>query len=213
MKSGQESTGHLRRFALRDVLLGVQIAICTLLVISSLVALRGMLGALDGPLGFKPQGAMLAETDLSHVEPGNDAALEKEKAMMEAVRILPGVTAVGMTNATPLGGGGSKGIPVYRQGTTEFTLDKSALETRLYDISPGYLDAAGTRLLGGRDVSWQDTAKTPAVAIVNQTFARTMWGETPATGQRFILCGQADGSGGRGGRRQVPRPGRNRRSR
>ena len=190
MKSGPESTAHLRRFALRDVLLGVQIAICTLLVIASLVAVRGMLGALDGPLGIKPQGAMLAETDLSHVEPGNDAALEKEKAMMEAAQSLPGVTAVGMTNATPLGGGGSKGIPVYWPGTTEFTLDKSVLETRLYDISPGYLDAAGTRLLGGRDVSWQDTAKTPAVAIVNQTFARTMWGETPATGQRFILSGK-----------------------
>ena len=88
---------HLRRFALRDVLLGVQIAICTLLVISSLVAVRGMLGALSGPLGFKPQGAMLAETDLSHVAPGNDAALGTEKTMMEAVRSLPGVTAVGMT--------------------------------------------------------------------------------------------------------------------
>ncbi len=190
MKNGPESAGHLRRFALRDVLLGVQIAICTLLVISSLVALRGMLGALDGPLGFRPQGAMLAETDLSHVEPANDGALEKEKAMMDAAQSLPGVTAVGMTNATPLGGGGSKGIPVYRRGTTEFTLDKAVLETRLYDISPGYLDAAGTRLLGGRDVSWQDTAKTPAVAIVNRTFARTIWGETPATGQRFILSGK-----------------------
>jgi predicted permease len=190
MKRGAESTAHLRRFALRDVLLGVQIAICTLLVVSSLVAVRGMLGALDGPLGIKPQGAMLAETDLGHVEPGNDVALEKEKAMMEAARSLPGVTTVGMTNATPLGGGGSKGIPVFWPGTTEFTLDKSVLETRLYDISPGYLDAAGTRLLGGRDVAWQDTAKTPAVAIVNQTFARTMWGVTPATGQRFILSGK-----------------------
>jgi predicted permease len=190
MKSGPESTAHLRRFALRDVWLGVQNPTPTLLVISSLVAVRGMLGALDGPLGIKPLGAMLAETDLGHVEPGNDAALEKEKAMMEAAQSLPGVTTVGMTNATPLGGGGSKGIPVYWPGTTEFTLDKSVLETRLYDISPGYLDAAGTRLLGGRDVSWQDTAKTPAVAIVNQTFARTMWGETPATGQRFILSGK-----------------------
>jgi predicted permease len=189
-KSGPVSTAHLRRFALRDVLLGVQIAICTLLVIASLVAVRGMLGALDGPLGIKPQGAILAETDLGHVEPGNDAALEKEKAMMEAARSLPGVTTVGMTNATPLGGGGSKGIPVYWPGTMEFTLDKSVLETRLYDVSPGYLNAAGTRLLGGRDVSWQDTAKTPAVAIVNQTFARTMWGEKPATGQRFILSGK-----------------------
>ncbi len=70
MKSGPVSTAHWRRFALRDVLLGVQIAICTLLVIASLVAVRGMLGALDGPLGFKPEGAMLAETDLSHVEAG-----------------------------------------------------------------------------------------------------------------------------------------------
>jgi hypothetical protein len=53
--------------------------------------------------------------------------------------------------------------------------------------------------VGGRDISWHDTAKTPYVAIVNQTFARKMWGETPwgetpwgktpAMGQRFILRG------------------------
>jgi predicted permease len=190
MKSGPVSTATLRRFALRDVLLGAQIAISTLMVIASLVAVRGMLGVMDGPLGFKPQGAMLAEADLGHVEAGNDAALEKEKAMMEATRSLPGVAAVGITNATPLGGGGSKGIPVYQPGTIEFTLDKSVLETRLYDISPGYLDAAGTRLLAGRDVSWTDTATTPSVAIVNAAFARTMWGQAPASGRRFILSGK-----------------------
>jgi hypothetical protein len=37
---------HLRRFALRDLLLGAQIAICTLLVTASLVAVRGMVRAL-----------------------------------------------------------------------------------------------------------------------------------------------------------------------
>ena len=41
--------------------------------------------------------------------------------------------------------------------------------------------------LTGRDVSWHDIKTTPYVAIVNQTFARKMWGETPAIGQRFIL--------------------------
>ena len=54
-------------------------------------------------------------------------------------------------------------------------------------MSPEYLEAAGTRLLEGRDVSWQDTTQTPPVAIVNETFARTMWGDSPAIGQRFIL--------------------------
>jgi hypothetical protein len=52
------------------------------------------------------------------------------------------------------------------------------------------LEAAGTRLLDGRDVSWHDTAKTPAVAIVNETFARKMWGLAPAIGQRFIVWGK-----------------------
>ena len=56
---------HLRRFALRDLLLGAQIAICTLLVAASLVAVRGMVRALHAPLGFQPQGAMLVDLDLS----------------------------------------------------------------------------------------------------------------------------------------------------
>jgi ABC-type lipoprotein release transport system permease subunit len=54
-------------------------------------------------------------------------------------------------------------------------------------MSPDYLRAAGTRLLAGRDVSWQDTAETPRVAIVNGTFARTMWGDSRAIGRHFIL--------------------------
>jgi hypothetical protein len=40
---------------------------------------------------------------------------------------------------------------------------------------------------GGRDFSWQDTTQTPYVAIVNETFARKMWGDTSVIGQRFIV--------------------------
>ena len=85
--------------------------------------------------------------------------------------------------------GGMHGVPIFRPGTTEFKLNNSVLAPYVFPMSPGYLEAAGTRLLSGRDVSWHDTAKTPYVAIVNQTFARQMWGETPAIGQRFILSG------------------------
>ena len=77
--------------------------------------------------------------------------------------------------------------PVYRPGTTELTPENQALATHVYPMSPEYLKAAGTRLLEGRDVSWQDTKETPPVAIVNETFARTMWGDAPAIGQRFVL--------------------------
>jgi len=53
-----------RRFTLRELLLGAQITLCTLLVTSSFVALRGMQRSLHAPLGFQPQGVLLAETDL-----------------------------------------------------------------------------------------------------------------------------------------------------
>ena len=122
---------------------------------------------------------------------GQDAEvqLEKQKAMIEAARSIGGVTAAGAVRNTPMGGG-RRAIPVYRPGTTELTPDNVVLTTRAYPMSPGYLKAAGTRLLRGRDVSWQDTTKTPAVAIVNETFARKMWGETPAIGKLFFLSGR-----------------------
>ncbi len=189
MKSGPMDSIHLRRFALRDLLLGAQIAICTLLVTASLVAVRGLVGALHAPLGFQPQGAMLADVDLSQVGQAGDAALEKKKALIEAARSIPGVTAVGTVSRTPMTGG-MHGIPIFRPGTTEFKLNNAVLAPYVFTMSPGYLDAAGIRLLRGRDVGWQDTTKTPYVAIVNETFGQKMWGQAPAIGQRFILWGK-----------------------
>jgi ABC-type antimicrobial peptide transport system permease subunit len=54
-----------------------------------------------------------------------------------------------------------------------------------YEVSPGYLTASGTPLLAGRDVSFTDTAKTPAVAIVNQEFARRLVHSEHAVGRYF----------------------------
>jgi predicted permease len=189
MKGGTAEPRPLQPFATRDLLLGAQIALCMLLVTASLVAVRGMVRMLHAPLGFQPRGVMLAEMDLSLVEPGGAEPLERKKAMIEAVRNIPGVTAVGMVNRVPFTGG-LRGVPVFQPGTTELTLDNSVLAPYVFAISPGYLEAAGTRLRSGRDVSWRDTAQTPHVAIVNEAFARKMWGDRPAIGERFILRGR-----------------------
>jgi predicted permease len=184
MKSGPVDSTPLRRLALRDVLLGAQIVICTLLVTASLVAVRGMVRMQHIPVGFQSQGAMLAEMDLSKVQGG--VPLEKKKAMIDALRSIPGVTAAVTVSKVPFTGG-LRGIPVFPPGTKEFTLNNSVLAPYWFAISPGYLEAAGTRLLRGRDISWSDTTDTPYVAIVNATFAQKMWGDTPAIGQRFII--------------------------
>ena len=140
------------------------------------------------PLGFRPQGAMLVDMDVDQVGQASETAAEKRKAIMDAMRSIPGVMAVGAVSHMPMTGG-MRGVPIFAPGTTEFTLNNSVLAPYVFGMSPGYLEAAGTRLLDGRDVAWQDTLATPYVAVVNQTFARKLWGKTPALGQHFILRG------------------------
>src|SRR5438067_7818573 len=114
MKSGPVDSMPLRRFALRDLLLGVQIAICMLLVTASLVAVRGMVRMLHAPLGFQPQGAMLADMDLYLVQGGMPP--EKKKAMIEAVRNIPGVVTAGMISRVPFTCG-LRRVPGSQPGT------------------------------------------------------------------------------------------------
>jgi len=186
MKSGGGAAIVLRRFTLRDLLLGIQITLCTLLVTASLVALRGMQRSLHARLGFHPQGVILAETDLHMGGHSGASIMPVRKRMLEEVGRIPGVTSVGIIDETPLGTGGSTS-PVYREGTNDFRMSNSAFGARFFSISPGYLQAAGTRLLGGRDFTWHDDAKAPNVAIVNETFAQRMAGNTSALGLRFAL--------------------------
>ena len=55
-----------RRLTLRDMLLVVQIAICAVLVTSSLVAVRGLVRSMHSNFGFDPQNAMLAGYNPPH---------------------------------------------------------------------------------------------------------------------------------------------------
>jgi predicted permease len=187
IKSGA-ATGLLRRLMLRDVLLGVQIALCALLVTASLVAVRGMQRALKAPIGFQPEGVALAAMDMHMSGYADKTALPVQRRMIEEASRIPGVTAVGTINEAPLGTGGSS-EPVFRDGTTDFRPQNTVTEARYYAISPGYLHAAETRLLAGRDFTWSDDDKAPKVALVNETFARRLFGGASAVGQHYMEPG------------------------
>src|SRR5205085_555592 len=57
-------SGSPRKWALRDLLLPVQVTLCCVLVMSCLVSLRGLQRALEIPLGFEPAGVAVAGFDL-----------------------------------------------------------------------------------------------------------------------------------------------------
>ena len=185
MRGAAAETVTGRRLTVRDVLLGVQIALCALLLTSSLVALRGMERSLHAPLGFDPHGAVLAETDMHMANYSDDASLGIQKRMLEEAARIPGVVAVGTIDETPLGTGGSSS-PVYPAGSADFRPSSSPFAAKFFSISPGYLGAAGTRLTAGRDFTRHDDKHAPRVALVNETFARQLFGSSLPVGRRFL---------------------------
>ena len=178
-----------RRINLRDVLLVVQIAICAVLVTSSMVAVRGLVRSLHSNFGFEPHNTMLAGVNLAMAGYPAEKVPAMQRRMIDAMQSIRGVEAVGLVNSyPPLAYTAGTQVPVFRQETSDLKLANAAISPYRYDISPGYFEAAGTSLLAGRSLSWQDDKNAPAVAVINRDFAEKIFGSvTNAVGRIYKL--------------------------
>jgi predicted permease len=189
IRSGSTSVGGTRRFTLRDVLLGLQIAICAVLVTASLVAVRGLARSLQSNYGIQPKNVMLVQTDLKMAGYDGDKRVPMQKRMLDAAGAIPGVDDVGYADRLPLslGGGDSD---VYSDATTDFRPTNAAADAQNFSVSPDYFRAAGTALLVGRALTMHDEEKAPVVAVVNREFARKVFGSVDkAIGNHFKFWG------------------------
>lgn len=176
-----------RRVTVRDVLLVAQIAICAVLVTSSMVALRGLERSLNGDYGFEPQNTMLLGANLNIAGYRSDEILPTQKRLIDAMKTIPGVEKVGLVNNyPPLVYASASRENVYKDETRNFSQSSVAIMPYRYDVSPGYFDAAGTGLLSGRDFAWSDTKGGPPVAIANRAFAKNIFGSVSNAVGRFV---------------------------
>lgn len=175
-----------RRIKAQDVLLVVQIAICAMLVISSLVAVRGMMRSMYSNFGFEPRNAMLVDTSLTMAGYSGDRVPAMQRRMIDALGTITGVKTVGFVSYIPLGGGTSTS-DVFADQTTELKpSNAAAANVAMFSISPEYFHAASTTLLAGRAPSWQDGKNQLRVAVVNQFFAGKLFGSVDTAIGRYF---------------------------
>jgi len=175
-----------QRITARDLLLAVQIAICAVLVTSSLVALRGLFHAMHDNFGFEPHNSMLVSADLPMAGYVGDRAPAMQKRMLDAIAALPGVESVGLTDALLLNDQNTSNI--FTDRTTDLRPSSAAANVYTYHISPEYLHAEGTTLLSGRVFTWHDNKDSPRVAVVNAEFASKIFGSVEnAIGRYYKL--------------------------
>jgi predicted permease len=184
------STGRVgRKVTVRDVLMVVQIAICALLVTASLVAVRGLVRSVNASYGFEPRNTMLAGVNLASAGYSGKQILQFDRRMIDALAAIPGVEAVGMVNNyPPLVYTAAFREKVFTEQTRDLTAPNVALSPFRFNVSPGYLKAAGTMLLLGRDFTWHDDKSAPVPALANRQFALRMFGSTNgAMGKHFRI--------------------------
>ena len=177
------------RNATRNTLVVVQVALALILVVSSALMIRTFQALRDVDAGFSDpatiQTARIWVPTLEFPEPKQYTRMEHE--ILDRIATLPGVSSAGFASELPMESSGNNG-PISVDGETP-PAGQPFRGRKWKFISPGYLEAMGTRILAGRDVAWSDLEAGGRVAIVSEALAREIAGEPAAAlGKRIRLA-------------------------
>jgi len=202
-QEGRGSTGSGEQARTRRVLVVTEFALSLVLMIAAGLLLRSFWDLLNVRLGFNPQNVIAVrlwlpipndpDTDI-YKTPAQEAAFLHE--ILRRCRTLTGVeeVAVGDLAALPLGHGRDdlNPFPLILEGRETPSNQAPLVDASI--VTPEYFHLLRTTLLRGRLFTESDNEKAPAVAVINETFARTYWPNADPVGQRLKLPTPGDRS-------------------
>jgi predicted permease len=166
----------------RHALVVVQVALALVLLVASGLMIRTFVALLDVEPGFAPgadvQTARVWVPPQQVPEPERVTRMQQE--ILDRVAALPGVKAAAFASAVPMEGPLRVALtPVFVEGK-DYAPGTTPPMRRMKMVSPGYFGAIGTRMIAGRDITWNDIYGRARVAIVSENFAREVWGSPAA---------------------------------
>ncbi len=175
-----------RRFAGSLVVFDVALALVLLSGALLLVASASRLLHVDP--GFRPEGLLTLEVDVSGKAYEKDPAIRAfYDRVLGRVAALPGVTGVGAVSQLPLGGN-YDGYGVHAEDKPSANPQHDPSADR-YAVSPDYLRTMGIPILRGRGIEPSDGPDSAPVVLVNDTLARRLWPAEDPVGKRVKVGG------------------------
>lgn len=172
--------GHLR---LRKTLVGLQVGLCTVMIIGAGLFARSLSNLRNVNLGFCTTNVItFAVRPGVAYEPGHK--LQLFRTLIESLQRVPGVQAVG-ANSTRLMTGGRWDSSVTIPGAIRSGDDYPW--SFFNAISPGYFDALGVPVKAGRDFNWNDWGAAKSRALVNEALVQAYFGGANPIGRMMAL--------------------------
>jgi putative ABC transport system permease protein len=184
------STEGGARGRLRSALVVIEVTFALVLLGGAGLLARSFMQLANVDPGFIPENATLMRLSLPQKKYGEDAQqIAFATALLERIKNLPGVQAVGITHSMPLVGDYVLGFNI--EGRPH--IDPADLpSTNYYSVTPDYFRAMGIRLIRGRIFTPQDDSKAPRVAIINETMARQFFPNEDPIGKRINITNGPD---------------------
>jgi predicted permease len=174
------------RHRARNVLVVVQVALALVLLVSSGLMIRSYQALRNVRPGFThPEKVQTLRISIPETQvPDAAAAMRMEREILGKIAAIPGVEVAAVASTIPLEGNGWHDA-VYAQGRAYREGQIPPLR-RYRFLSPGALQATGTRMIAGRDFTWSDLFDDRHVALVSEGLARELWrSPQSAIGQRL----------------------------
>ena len=170
----------------RNVLVVTEVALSLMLLIGAGLMIRSLWSLHGVDPGFETQS--VATMSIS-VPPAkfSDAIQQTSfyEQVLQRVKTLPGVDAVGLVDDLPLSGGGSH-QPIAIEGQPVLPMSEQP-EVDVRVISAGYMSAMRTPIVRGRDFNDADVIGRQAVALISQSMANRFWPNQDPIGKHLTI--------------------------
>jgi predicted permease len=162
----------------------LQTALSILLLAAAGILTHSILNLQQQNLGFDTINRLSVRMEPPLADYTLDQLTLRYRDLLDRLSHLPGVLSASLALSGPTDTGWTKTI--VQPGESMPPADGSHT-TRWNRVSPGYFETVGMTILQGRGILDSDRDNTPAVAVVNEAFAKKNFGNQSALGRHFGL--------------------------
>jgi predicted permease len=181
------SRGVTRTVSGQGTLVVTQVAVTMVVLFAGALFARSAAALLRVDLGFEPQRVLTMHLAVTRAKYPTDAEVsDYYRRLEDRIRTLPGVLAAGFVNRLPLSGTVQVN-PVQFERRPD--VGSVAIDSR--SATPGYFEAMGIPVRGGRGFQDSDRASSTRVGLIDEALARRVFRDESPIGQRFRIGADA----------------------
>lgn len=173
LKEQGRGTSVERRFSIGNLLVVAQVALSLVLLVAAGLFMRTFSSLATLDVGFDRDPVLVVNAGAQRLGLEPPARVPLFEQLRQAALVQPGVSSAALSVVTPVSGSSWNYLVEIPGAPPRPERDRVVF---INLVSPDFFKTFGTRLIAGRDFTTGDRIGAPAVAIVNEAFAKKFFG-------------------------------------